>query len=256
MALRASSEVEKVVLHQAIHRGLLNLGRESLHLVLPSLCIVCDEPLPLRRRIASCCLECWRRLPEIRTPVCRRCGRVWQIEQIEGHSCLDCDEKFPVDGVVSWGRYEGGLEKVLSAFKFRRHEFLAAPLAVLMRLALARRHRPAADFIVPVPMSRRRRRQRGYNQAEELAISLSGMTGIPMRTLLVKAAENRRQSTLPRKQRRRNVANIFVARKVPRNASILLVDDICTTGETLAACARALKRAGASRVSAVTVARA
>lgn len=163
--------------------------------------------------------------------------------QLDPGSLLFCD---------AWGRYSGSLEKVLHAFKFERHDFLDDPLASLLESLIGDTE---FDAIVPVPMSRAKERKRGYNQAERLARALSNRTGIRCELLLTKHGERATQSRLPRDERAKNVRGAFRGSIRARDKAILLVDDICTTGETLRACADELLRAGAARVAAVTVAK-
>lgn len=113
------------------------------------------------------------------------------------------------------------------------------------------------DCIVPVPMHSRRERGRGFNQAQVLAAHLDRGTRLRMRTdLMRKTRAGKPQSSLPRAERQANVRGAFVACEKAQDLSILLVDDICTTGETIDACAAALLDAGAARVCGLVVARA
>jgi predicted amidophosphoribosyltransferase len=105
-------------------------------------------------------------------------------------------------------------------------------------------------------MGAKKKRKRGYNQAELLAAALAEVTGIRTEPLLVKSVEKKTQSTLARDERAANVRGTFTVKRDAGNRSLLVVDDICTTGETLRACARELLDAGAARVCAVTVAKA
>ncbi len=169
--------------------------------------------------------------------------------------CIPCTrDPLPLAWCEAWGEYRDGLERVLHAFKFQRHDFLDAPLAG--KLAEVARDRQF-DAIVPVPMHPARKRRRGYNQAELLARALAKTIAVPCElTLLKKIAEKRTQSTLARAERVANVRGVFEASPRARDLSILLVDDICTTGETLRACATELANAGATRIAAVSVAKA
>lgn len=168
--------------------------------------------------------------------------------------CLDCQlDPLPVDWCDAWGRYSGTLEALLGAFKFRHHDFLDDAFAGLLDDVLTDR---AFDALVPVPMHRTKERRRGYNQAELLARALARRTGIPCELLLTKREERGTQSTLDRKARAANVRGLFEASPRADGRAILLIDDICTTGETLRACATELLRRGAARVCAITVAKA
>ncbi|HEX7418360.1 MAG TPA: ComF family protein [Thermoanaerobaculia bacterium] len=233
--------------------ALSNIGREALRIVLPSWCVVCDQPLPWRDRRASCCGDCWRSLPRLTGSRCRSCAL--PLPAGEDVICISCSaDPLPVDWCDAWGEYTGGLERLLHAFKFGRHEFLDASLATLL-------HETRDDFsfdaIVPVPMHWAKERRRGYNQAELLARALGKRTGIACDArLLAKRQENETQSLLARAARRENVRNSFEASPRASGKSILIVDDICTTGETFRACARAFVRAGAKRVCAISVAKA
>lgn len=173
-------------------------------------------------------------------------------------SCLECSAHPPrLAWTESWGHYRGGLESLIRAFKFDRHDFLAPALGRLLAETIASRGDYGFDLVAPVPMRRSKERQRGYNQADLLARELSKRTGFELdRELLRKVADNEMQSTLPRDARARNVRNVFAAAERARGKSVLVVDDICTTGETLNECARVLLKSGAKRVCAITVARA
>jgi len=142
----------------------------------------------------------------------------------------------------------------LHAFKFERHDFLADPLAELMAGVVRDRE---FDALIPVPMYPARQRRRGYNQADLLARALGRELSLPVRPeLLKKRKEKARQSALARTAREENVRGVFEASDDARNLAILIVDDICTTGETLRACAQTLVARGASRVCAISAAKA
>jgi ComF family protein len=246
--------------------------REAMRTVLPSWCIVCDRELPWRERTASCCADCWESLPRITGAKCVSCALPLVLgprtsdlgfetpAEVRGPRtedskvrCIDCQAD-PGSLVLcdAWGRYSGSLEKVLHAFKFERHDFLDDPLAALLEELI---EEPAFDAIVPVPMSRAKERKRGYNQAERLARALSRRIARPCELLLAKRGERATQSLLPRSERSKNVRGAFVASPKATGKAILLVDDICTTGETLRSCANELLGAGAVSMAAVTVAK-
>ena len=243
--------------------------------------MVCERELPWRERTASCCRDCWAALPKIETAKCRSCAQPLPVEPFSGVSsqlsapqrdpaqttdnrqpttilCLGCHENpLPVDWCDAWGEYRGPLERLVQALKFERHDFLDDALAKLLHEILNARGDFAFDAIAAVPMSRTRERRRGYNQAELLARALSLRTAIPCdMTLLAREGERATQSTLPKRARAANVRGAFAASPRVNSKSILIVDDICTTGETLRACAAALRDAGAARVCAITVAKA
>jgi ComF family protein len=111
------------------------------------------------------------------------------------------------------------------------------------------------DTLVPVPLHPRRLRQRGYNQAGLLAEGLARLAGLPVLELLRRCKPTRPQWDLDRQSRRDNLAGAFLASSQARGRRVLLIDDVCTSGASLEACARALRRAGAARVAAYVFAR-
>jgi ComF family protein len=237
---------------------LLLLGRHTAEIVLPSPCVACGEPLPLTRRVASCCVECWSALPKIVCGKCSRCGIPASAYPAGSEfTCGECfDRRTALNWIDAWGRYDGALERVLQAFKFQRHDFLAADLATLLYDTYVERGEEF-DLITAVPMHRSRERRRGYNQAELLATELAKLAGVPFDgTLLTKREDREPQSTLPKDQRRANVRHLFEAGTRATAIRVLIIDDICTTGETLRACAAALSKTGAKRICAIAVARA
>jgi ComF family protein len=239
-------------MERPLANALSMLGREALRIVLPAWCVACDRELPWKERTASCCSTCWSSLPRISSAKCPSCAQ--PLAGGDGAMCLRCQlEPLPLDWCEAWGHYRGGLEKLLHAFKFGRHDFLDDPLSALLHDVL----RDARfDAVVPVPMSPRKRRSRGYNQAELLARALGKRAGLSCDLILEQPLERATQSHLARDARAANVRHAFTASNRAAGKSLLIVDDVCTTGETLRACARALKRAGAKRVCAIAVAKA
>ena len=235
---------------------LSTLGRETARIVLHAACVVCEGELPWRARKASCCADCWASLPRISPTHCRYCAASWSGDDPD-FVCGSCmTSPLPVDWTEAWGSYRGSFEKVLQAFKFKRHDFFAAPLAELLEGALRDRGDLDFDAIVPVPMHRAKLRKRGYNQAELLARSLGKRIGIRYeRALLAKTRDLGAQSKLPRSERAANVHGAFLASPRAASRRILLVDDVITTGETIRACAQALLDAGAKSVAAAVVAK-
>ena len=235
--------------------ALSNIGREALRIVLPSACIACGGEVPWRDRVASCCGSCWRSLPRIESAKCRSCALPLHSG---GQQCISCSaDPIPVDWCDAWGEYRDGLERVLHAFKFQRHDFLDSHLAALLVATIHARGDLSFDAIAAVPMHSAKRRRRGYNQAELLAEAIGKKLGIRFdRKLLSKRGEKETQSTLARAARAANVRDVFEASTAADEQSILLIDDICTTGETFRACARELLRQGARRVCAISLAKA
>ncbi len=159
------------------------------------------------------------------------------------------------DAVYCFGAYEGVLRKLIHLFKYSGIRPLARPLADLLMNSLPRDQR--FDAVVPVPLHWRRRWARGFNQSELLARMVAKRTGIPIVGALRRTKATAAQAGLSNTRRRQNVTAAFVCRRPDRlrGGHILLIDDVMTTGSTAAACALALKRAGAAKVALLTVAR-
>lgn len=152
--------------------------------------------------------------------------------------------------------FEGVVREALHALKYARRARLAGPLGSLL-IAYAQSHSLAIDAIVPVPLHPERERQRGFNQAALLAAPLARAIGVPLLTdSLVRTRNTARQADLGREQRRANVHAAFAWRAagVPP-ARLLVIDDVITTGATVAAAAQALCQAGAREVHALALAR-
>ncbi|HEV2448644.1 MAG TPA: ComF family protein, partial [Candidatus Sulfopaludibacter sp.] len=160
------------------------------------------------------------------------------------------------DAAYCYGSYEGVLRELIHLFKYGRVKTLAEPLGGMLAAALPRDER--FDAVTAVPLHWRRRWQRGFNQSELLARVVARRTGIAAVSALRRIRATEAQAGLSNAGRRRNVAAAFGARRragALAGRRILLIDDVMTTGSTAAACARALKRAGAARVALLTVAR-
>jgi ComF family protein len=178
----------------------------------------------------------------------------WRAISLPLARCARC-RRTPrrIDRARAIGAYDGALRSIIHAMKYEGRRSLAKPLARLMR------ERGAdivegAHAIVPVPLHPSRRRQRGFNQAADLARHL----GPPVVHGLRRARATLSQTGLPAAQRHRNVRDAFVLSRAARDiagTTIVLVDDVSTTGATLDACARALKEAGVVEVRALTAAR-
>jgi ComF family protein len=198
-------------------------------------------------------------------PLCAQCGRpIVSAAVIEGISSPQChlcrNEIYAFDLARSFGAYTPRMSRAILLLKYGN----VAPLGswFARRLASLVEGQPeafAADIVVPVPLDRRRLRERGYNQAELIAKPLAHLLRIPFRSyLLVRKRPRPNQLRLTRRERWETVRGAYATHKMAQvdKLRVILVDDVFTTGATLDACSRALKGAGAARVVGLTVARA
>jgi len=154
------------------------------------------------------------------------------------------------------GAYEGRLRELIHLFKYDSIEPLSKPLGNFLRSGFPRE--AAFDCMVPMPIHFRRRRERGFNQAELLALQLTTLSRLPVQKLIARSRYTPKQAGLSGKERRANVRDAFRVADASRvkGKRILLIDDVLTTGASANACALTLKRAGASSVAILVLARA
>jgi ComF family protein len=226
--------------------------------IYPPLCLVCDADIeqPDERFCASCQAEMIR----TEEPACQRCAsRVGPFVDTT-NGCPACRRQHHrFDATVRLGTYEGKLRETCLSFKSVHNELLGPALARLFLQYQREFLRSVrADMVVAVPLHFARHFQRGFNQAESLARCLATELQLPHRSRILKRVRRTRpQSELKRDERRDNVHGAFRARPAAdlKGATVLLVDDILTTGATCSDAARALKAAGAARVIVAVVAR-
>jgi ComF family protein len=220
---------------------------EGVDLLFPPVCAGCGKA---QHRFCDSCVEA---VVKSDPKKCILCGERLQLGS-EAHSCPR--QKY-FDRALVWGLHTGPLRNSLHQFKYRRDLGLADAFAQHLAV-MCRGAQVEAELIVPVPLAKKRYRVRGYNQAALLAAALSGRLAIRCLPAAVeRIKETRSQVGLAIDQRRENVADAFRADSdLVSGKSILLVDDVLTTGATLNSCSHALKQAGAVHVIAVTLARA
>jgi len=215
-----------------------------LDLVIPVRCAACGEPgQPL-------CAGCRARLVRIARTFCGRCGAptAWPVDR-----CRECaGRRIAFATARAAVVYDDPARRLVTAWKERGLRTLSAQAAELVAETVPR---PSAYTITFVPADDDRRLKRGHNPAERLAAGLGDAWQLPIVSLLKRAPGVRPQRGLPLAERRRNVRNVFQATgSAPR--SLVLVDDVYTSGATVSAAASALRKAGAHRVEVVTFARA
>lgn len=222
--------------------------RLGIRLCLPR-CLACGETAPPG---ADLCRACSDALPW-NDAACARCALPLSTPAPACGACLQAAS--PLDAAHAAFRYAAPLDRLLPRFKF--HKDLAA--GRLLAEAMARRFAALEppEVLLPIPLHLERLRRRGYDQALELARPLARALRLPLRTdLLRRQRPTQAQSELDAAQRRRNLRGAFAVQDGrPLPSHVVLVDDVMTTGATLHAAARALRRAGVARVEAWVCAR-
>lgn len=226
----------------------MRIKETLIGLLYPRRCPVCHDVVEDKGE--SACRICRTRLSAVREPSCRKCGKPLLLEERE--YCRDCARKH------HWYRqgrsafvYDELMRRSIAKFKYEgRREYAAFYAEEILRSCGREAALWNAQALVPIPLHPSRRRKRGFNQAELLAEELSGRLGIPVdKKLLFRAKRTKAQKQLNDQERLSNLKNAFSVRKgcTPKK-TIILVDDIYTTGSTMDEAARVLLENGAQSV--------
>jgi len=233
-------------------------GTAALNLLYPPVCLVCRGPAGDSHRL---CAACWSGLTFFDGAMCECCGLPFELDPGAETLCASClAHPPPFDRARAAAAYDDASKGAILALK-RADRLELSRLFVPWLKQCGRLLIEQADLVVPVPLHRQRLWRRRYNQAAILAQQLAKLAGKRFEpTLLQRNRPTPSQGEMVSpKARRRNVQGAFAvpARKAPlaKGQTVLLIDDVLTTGATVAACSRALKRAGAIRVFVVTIAR-
>ncbi|MBE5736254.1 MAG: ComF family protein [Clostridiales bacterium] len=212
-------------------------------------CIFCGE----ETKAIAICDKCYASLPFITAQKCLKCGGVVKGD---GGVCIECKGRdLHYDRCYCLLSYTGIVQSKVITFKQAGYKHIGETFAHIMKLGLKEIEEPI-DVIVPVPIHDTRRKERGFNQSEVLCTEIKD---VPIdTTLLIRSVNTPHQTGLSRENREKNLIGCFAVpdKKLVTGKSILLVDDIYTTGSTLSECARTLKKAGAKKVYAMCLARA
>lgn len=221
-----------------------SLGR----IFFPNICPICGTVIHPDERICRACLN---KVKIIKEPKCQKCGK--QLETDEKLYCKDCDGMNHIfDRGICIFEYTEELKKSLYGFKYGNkrcfRDFFGYAGAKKYRKLLKEWK---VEWIVPVPMYHKKQQKRGYNQAEEFGQALAEYTGIkPDDKCLIRVRDTKPQKGLSKEERHQNLQKAFGVdiERVKGMKSVLLVDDIYTTGSTMDACAKVLKAAGVKKV--------
>lgn len=234
-------------------RTMRRLGDRVVRFALPPRCPGCGV---VTLHDHDFCLGCWSALDFLGEPQCVRCGEPFEIDPGAGALCGACHADPPaIEGMRAAVSYGPIARRIALRLKYGRRPGFAETMARHMRRHLAD---PGATLLVPVPLHRWRIWRRGYNQAALVARALGKSTGAPIAIDLI---ERRRATPILRAMgpgaRRKAVQGVFAVRAGAdiKGKAIVLIDDVYTTGATVNACARVLKRAGAARVTVLCWAR-
>jgi competence protein ComFC len=187
-------------------------------------------------------------------PVCQICG----LPLVHSGLCPACRKSHPpYESMRSWLVFDGPIRNALHTLKYRRNMALGDSLARQLAIHVGTLGWPVS-LVTPVPLGKKRMRERGYNQVGLVAMPLASINGWQYTPhALVRARETRSQVGLSVEERRENVSGAFRGNPaVVSGKTVLLMDDVATTGATLSACSEALLQAGANTVFAITLARA
>lgn len=231
-------------------RKIVEGGAGVAALVYPSECALCGVPMEWGRVV---CHPCAERLPRSEGPRCCRCGEAVAGESLD--LCLRCGTRQrAIDGALALGPYDEGWRALLHAFKFERERAIGRWLGGELGERVAGRC-DDISWVTHVPMTRQEERSRGFNPSRLLARYVARRLRVPERRLLAKVRSTPPQRTLGARERETNLSGAFRAVR-SGTGSVLLVDDLLTTGATADECARTLKGAGFEPVIVLTVARA
>ncbi len=219
-----------------------------LDCLFPRRCPVCGEIVEPAGRLI--CPSCLFRLSPVKNPTCKKCGK--EIASAQEEYCADCQRRrHSFEYGLALLNYIEYARRSLSQVKYKNKreylDFYGAAMVARFGKTLSR-IRP--DALVPVPIHSSRRRIRGFNQAEVLAESLGNQLGIPVcPEFLIRSRRTQPQKELTPAERLKNLSRAFQAGPIPPGIrSVVLVDDIYTTGSTAEACTRILKSVGVERV--------
>lgn len=229
------------------------IAQTALTWVWPQTCAHCRWDLPASHE-GPLCGHCRQLLVPAEPPYCWRCAEPLKEQR---RFCLACANRpFSCRLIRAAFRYHEAAVSVVHAFKFRGRRSAARRAGFWMAALLERfPELSGADFLVPMPLHKRRRRERGYNQAFLLAEELSTVSGIPILEAAIRVKDTRPLWAQGRDDRRKSLLGAFACAAPVEGKSLLVIDDVCTTGASLEACARALLGAGAAQVNGYVFAR-
>jgi ComF family protein len=239
--------------------------KSLIDLIYPPRCLICqafltDEGAVHTGQSLPFCHTCFKDFTEIKSPICPLCGRPFPEGIEQDHVCEDCIRKRPFyDLTRAPYLYEGALMTAIHELKYAQRSHLANSLGFLLASFAQNWIGELKGYVImPVPLHPRRLRARGFNQSLLLARGVASKTGADLDFLSLRRTRfTKPQTELSSEERKKNVRKAFAVVKpeAVKGRTVLLVDDVATTGSTLNECAKALKRAGAESVLCLVLAR-
>lgn len=223
-----------------------------LNIIYPRICVQCSNKIPYNLKSKWYCDNCSKfEFIAENTMLCEKCGKI--IE----HSgrCIFCNENetYFDKGYVLY-KYDESVKRLIINFKFHNKsmysDFFAENMFNYAQKYIIKNY----DFVCSVPLHKRKRAIRGYNQSEIVAKKFADLMNYVYNPVLIKVKNTKQQSSLSSKERKNNVKNAFVCNYDIANKDILIIDDVITTGYTLNECCRVLKKAGAKTVDFMAIA--
>lgn len=231
----------------------MNIINGFLSLFYPAECAGCKRYIKDFKYVYVC-PDCYGGLRPLPALTCPACAKPIQSQHADG--CRDCRERGnEFSYVLAAGIYEGALKEMIHYMKFNNKKSAAKVAAGFIMERVDYKIFAGADMIVPAPLSRGSESFRGYNQTYEVARYLSLKTGIPLVQNVKKVKETPAQNTLDRNERLKNLKGAFEAGKGAKGKTIIVVDDVFTTGATMNEIARVFNRSLAKEVRGLVIAR-
>lgn len=243
MSFESSAIVRRLSNWQA---AFLNICAKFTQVALPQQCLLCTAPAMAQ----PLCADCYARLPWLTATRCPQCALPTSDGRVCG-ACLAHPPRF--DGVTAAFAYAWPLAPLIHQYKYAGN----LALAQLLAQALNERLDGGVDLIIPMPLAPARLRDRGFNQALEIARVVSRLTGVPLAANGCRRVRDTvPQAALPWKERAKNIRGAFVCDADLNGLRVAVIDDVMTTGATLNELARNLRKAGAAGIQGWMVARA
>ena len=239
----------------------MSIFARFLELIYPPRCHICQGFLTDDRgENRHFCQDCLDSLIKIDPPICPVCGIPFASRVEEDHICGACLRKRPFfDGLAAPYLYEGGIMDVIHQIKYSGKTYLAESLGNVLASFACERFGAIDDILImPVPLHPKRLRERGFNQSLVLAKAVRPLLDARLDFLSLRRVKyTQPQTGLKRDERRKNVKGAFGLAGLPdlKGRTVILVDDVATTGTTLNECARVLKKAGCEKVYCLVLAR-